>query len=383
MILGVIILVILEMYFLEYITKKKIKNFLTIAMFIILIVIMGANTQNPDTTIYEEYIFNKNEFFSKDFGFGILVSIFKKMNLDYYALKMFVSVVGFILINHTLKKYVEDYKPFFVLYIIYPYFFDVVQVRNFLAMSIFIYSIPYLLEDTKKGNIKYFVLVLLAATIQKTALIYLPILFVRKINNQKYSKKLFGVIIVISILISIYRPLLNSFISFLINNVSGYLEGLGTKLSIQTNFGWIVQWGIQFTNYYFINAGRNIIYKFSSEDSSISDKTNKMKKYSTLILNINYYMFLFLPLYILTPTFARIMRNVLVLNYVVYVFVIELVAHEKMEENKRKYRTYILMIFIAQIIFYIGQYIYSQSGYFSEIVYPILTENWIFKCLGG
>ena len=336
MILVIMILVILEMYIFESVSKKKVKNVLPMVMFIVLIILMGANTKNPDTKIYEEYIFNNNEFFSKDFGFGILVSIFKTLNLNYYALKMFVSIIGFILINHTLKKYVHDYKPFFLLYIIYPYFFDVVQVRNFLAMSIFIYAIPYLLEDTKKGNIKYFLCILLAATMQKTALVYLPIVFIKNIDRKKYRKGILGGIIIISIFISIYKPLLNSFINFLLLNVSEHLDGVESKLSIQVNYGWIVQWAIQFVNYYFVKKGTKYINEVN--DESING-IKQMKKYSKLILNINYYMFVFLPLYILTPTFARIMRNILILNYIVYAFIIKLITADGSSKSRKKYRT--------------------------------------------
>lgn len=376
MILTISILFIIELYILDVISSKKLKKILPFSVFLILIILMGANTQNPDTYIYETLLYNNDEFFSKDFGFGILMTIFKFFGLNYYHLKMFVSIVGIVLINNTLKKYIKDYKLFFVLYLIYPFFFDVVQVRNFFAMSIFIYAIQYLLEDTKKGNIKYILMVLLAATMQKTALIYLPIVFIKKIDKQKYFKTLMGCTIIFSVCISMYKPALQSMIDFLLENVAGILEGSASKLSIQTNFGWIVQWMIQTGNYLLVFEGVKIIKKIGIVNA---EENIKIQKYSELILNINYYMFLFLPLYILTPTFSRIMRNVLILNYIVYVYVFSLIKCEIKAEHKKYCRLYIVLVFIFEFVFFIGQYIYSQSGYFSKMIIPILTKNWILE----
>lgn len=371
---------ILLIFFVEIITHRKIRGLLPTVFFLFLMILMGANTQNPDTYIYEELIYNNKEFFYKDFGFGILVQLFKTFELDYYALKMFVTIVGFILINHTLKKYLKDYKYFFVLYLIYPFFFDVVQVRNFFAMSIMIFAIPFLLEHSKKGNIKYVISILIAASMQKTALVYLPIVFIKKMDMHKYLKTFFKIIILISIGIAICRPLLNAFVIFLITNISDVLVGIESKLSVQTNFGWILQWAIQITNYGLIYTCKKYIDE--EADKNLNNlEIMKMQNYIHLVYNVNYYMFIFLPLYILTPTFSRIMRNILILNYIVYAYFEQSIYLNENNLYKKRYINLTTLVFIFNLIFYVFQYIYSQSGYFSEMVIPILTENWILKLL--
>ena len=71
--IGIIFLVILN-----YISPKKINKVLNVILLIYLIVMMGANTQNPDTYIYETVIYNNDNFFTKDIGFGLLIFLFKK-----------------------------------------------------------------------------------------------------------------------------------------------------------------------------------------------------------------------------------------------------------------------------------------------------------------
>ncbi len=365
------IIVLLILTLVEIILKRNIKLKIGISFFLVLGIIMGANIKNPDTFIYEKYIYYNNEFFAKDFGFGILVQLFKNFNLTYYHLKMFVTIVGFILINHTLKRYIKDYKFLLFLYIIYPFFYDVVQVRNFLAMSIFIFALPYLLEKSKSGNIKYIISILIAATMQKTALVYLPIIFINKLEKKKFIKAILIIVIFISILISIVKPIFNVFVNILINNISMYLDGISSKLVISTNYGWIIQWIIQFMNYYFVTTSfKYIKEEYETENMSVS--ASKNIKFTQLIININLYMFIFLPLYILTPTFNRIPRNIYLLNFIVYSFVYNI------RNKKNKYNRLVYCIILSHIVFYILQYVILNQTYFTEMVQPILNENWIF-----
>ena len=99
-------------------------------------------------------IYRRTTFFDKDIGFGALVWLFKYYDFKYIYLKTFVAIVGLIMINSTAKVFLKDSKLFYLLYFIFEFFFDVVQVRNFLAMSVFIYAIKYLVDDSTLSKIK-------------------------------------------------------------------------------------------------------------------------------------------------------------------------------------------------------------------------------------
>ena len=370
-------LVIISGYLFEIISKKRVKGALPLIILFFLIILMGGNTQNPDTQIYLN-IFNNKEFFTRDVGFGILVECFNNYGFEYQTLKFFVSILGLTLIHITVNKLVEDPKLYYFLYFLYPFFLDIVQVRNFLAMSIFIFAIPNLLEDSKKGNIKYILLVLLAALIQKTAIVYLPIVFIKNLDSYKVSRKFFILIIVASIIIGVFKPLLYNLIDILKIYFADSLEGLDQQLSVTTNFGWIINWIIQFVNFWLVR--RNKIMIFTQQNLDI--KNMKLKtKFIEVLYNINLYMFIFLPLYVLTPTFARIMRNVIPLNWISFAIIGDMVYVEKNENYRLIKKQFIILPIMYVAVIFCVIFLYGESNYFEKIVMEAFKSNTLVEWL--
>ena len=109
------------------------------------------------------------------------------------------------------------------------YLYSFGQIRQYIAIAIFVYSIKYII---KKDFKKYFVLIFIAFLFHKTAIIYFPIYFINKI---KLSRKLYMLFIALS---PIFSPILN-FIYIII----------GTKYYqnyIDANYG-IGNWSIVLT----------------------------------------------------------------------------------------------------------------------------------------
>ena len=329
---------------------------------------MGANTENPDTIVYEN-MYNRETFFSKDVGFGLVIWIFKYFKIPYIYLKLAVAAIGLILINKTVEKYVNDSKLYYVLYFIYPFVFDVVQVRNFLAMSIFIYAIPCLLDNSKKANVKYILLILLASSMQKTALVYIPIAFIKNLSFNKRKNLFLNIVIITSIVIGICRPLLYNFTEMLMAYLSDALTGLEKQLDIITNWGWILDWSVQFCNFILIKLVKD---KISNEEGEHKKEISEKVKLIECVFVINYYLFAFLPLYVITPTFNRIMRNILPLNFLCYNIFIENIISKK----SKVLFTYITVIYTCFMFFI---YIVYSGPYWDTILKMIFTHNWIFN----
>lgn len=330
----------------------KLFNYLII---VFLIVIMAGNTNNPDTQIYLN-IYKSTEFFSKDFGFGYLILLFNKMNLSFYALRFVISAIGIILIDFTLKKLKADKRIFYILYVLYPFFFDLVQMRNFLAMSIVFFAFYILTNSNKYNRLKYVILVLLAASFQKTALAYLPFAFLDK--TDKYFNIIYAVIILVSLYLAFNRGTLLTFSNFLDQNFSENLNGLHSKLLEQTRFGWIVTWAYQFINYfsikYIYDKKKDILTKSEYQCAKIAHYINK-------------YMFIFLPLYILTPTFSRIMRNVIPINIVIYSYYFK--------KSKLKFNYFKILIYVYFIFMFSNTFL--NSDYLKTIIIPAFEDNYI------
>jgi hypothetical protein len=127
--------------------KSKIR---VIFILVSLWILFGWNTFNPDYYNYLSW-YNDVQYSSglftqgKDFGYNLLMKVTQLIGLEYSGFLIVVSIIGLLLIHSTIKRYAMSDSYVYLLYFIYPFLLDVVQVRNFIMMSILIYSVRFLL----------------------------------------------------------------------------------------------------------------------------------------------------------------------------------------------------------------------------------------------
>lgn len=375
-------LIILIIFIFERIEKKRLLNFLPIVTIIFLIIMMGGNISNPDTVIYYN-IYNSTEFFSKDFGFGIMVKIahdFLKLDINQY--RLILAIIGLGIMYKTVNKYIKNPMIYYLLYFLYPFMMDVVQVRNFLVMCILLCSFGYLLEKNRKNIIKYIILILIASSIQKTALVYLPLIFIHKIEDKKIMRKIIIVLASVSLIIGMNGRLVSIIGSMLLNTVSDNLEGSAGFLTRNTQYGWIILWGEQIVNVCLVYWCKKI---FLGSQKLYCQYKNRLKisyDYGVQFFNIlywcNIYLFCFCPLYVLNINFYRIMRNVMVINILGFCLIWEI-----SKVLKRQYRfLYRFVVFgYAVFMFYVNFFYNGGGEYIDSILKPMFKENWIMQML--
>lgn len=341
---------------------------------------MGANTQNPDIYAYQmgySYLIPG----SFEFGYMFLERIFNFFNFDYSTFRMIISLVGILLIHHTVKLLIKNQSPFYLLYFIYPFLMDVVQIRNFLAMAIFIFAIPFLLSENIKDIIKYILLVLIAASIQVTFVVYIPLFIIPKIKKTVFLKFLIGIGIIFLVLIALNQSGLNLISQLMINTIGSFDDEVLTIAYKQTNLGFILFWAIQSVNFILLYwANKNYIpsknnkkinkWAVSSINPSLIECNSLQFKYIDLIFWINVYAFLFLPLYVFWSTFSRLMRNIIPLNLLVYI----IVGKSLPPRSIKKIGFISICITYNCILFFIEIYmLYGES-----IINSIFKYNYIF-----
>lgn len=350
--------------------KKKRNLCLSVILLLLLMILMGGNSDNIDYTIYEN-MYNSS-FFSKDIGFGILINFSKFIGLDINSFRLMISIIGLFLIHKSLIKMAnQKYAFFYLIYFIYPFLFDVVQVRNFLAMSIFIYATTFLIDNTFKNKVTYILLIVCAASIQKVALIYvLVVLIVDFKGNKKIYKYVLILIIGFSIILGLNKSLTLNFIKNIADIYSTGLIGIDNYLSVNTNYGWIISWFQQCMNFFIINKIKKI------GDLPSNTMTNKQREYISLIYNINLLMFVFLPLYVLDENYTRIFRNVMPLNWIA----ISVVAGQKpvksvlQTKSINKYQ----LIQLISILFAMLLFALMSRDYWDSIIIKIFSMNWMW-----
>lgn len=361
---------------------RKHSKILTILLISFLWILFWGNYQNPD---YNNYLRNYNWIaFSGDtifnsigseFGFRFLMKIVSYCKVNYTVFVVIISFIGFLLIYSTVIKFTRNTNYVFVFYFFTPFFLDVVQVRNFLAMSIMIFSIRYLFIEQKKGKIMYILAILLATTIHYSSILYLPMIFISKTNKKKMIKLIVAVSVLGSIIILLgnnFWPVIGDSICKILN-----IEKANIWFENRTRFGYLLFFGMQAMSFLMIRIARKNVNRNlkDGDDSQISTTTVTYEqngyKFIELLYWINIFAFAFFPLYILDSTFTRLMRNLLLLNYIGFSFTSD--SFKRGSNNKILFNfgvvIYVVVLFLIQI------YIPFKDN----VLGAILKNNLIFK----
>lgn len=309
--------------------KIKKSSLLYIIMSIFIFYFLGLNTHNYDYYGYSHLIFNDPFYWSSDKAFIKLVLIVKYFLLPYQTIPIIIS----LLIIFTMKKIKEildiDVKIFFLLYFIFPFIMDIIQLRNTIICFLFFNTILELSRNSKKKALTY---VLISIFFQKMAILYLLFIIIYLFCGQKYilNKKY---ILIKLILIFLIMYMFKEEAKRIIPRLNFYFrEMLGVK-----NF---LQWGIIFILNYFIIyfCKKKIKYK------SINKIENN---FLNIVENLNYFNILLLNMMLFFEEFTRIGRNFIPLLYL-YGIVIY-----KYSKDKK-----ILFILFLYALIFLGLYIY-------------------------
>lgn len=153
-----------------------------------------------------------------EFGYMFLSSIFRCFNVDINIMYLFLSFFTTLLIFKSILKYSAKYFFLsFLTYYTFVYFVvDLSAVRQCISISIFVYSIQFIL---KKQCFKYLMLISIASLFHTSSLFLFPFYWLLQL---KYTNRTIYAIILFSFLICLFKV---RFISYGVENISTYIGG--------------------------------------------------------------------------------------------------------------------------------------------------------------
>ncbi|MGE4287707.1 MAG: EpsG family protein [Salinivirgaceae bacterium] len=294
--------------------SKKRSIFFVVLFFLCLLATF--NFDNPDRANYFDS-FNRAAdgwaFYGlAEVGQQFIYQIFNRLGFGFNVFLGIYYFIAFALIARFILRYTDNPGYVLVLYFIYPYFMDVVQLRTLMTTAIVINAIPYLSIKSKAAALKYLLLICLAGTIHYSVLFFLLLLFFRKISVRKLIiASVFIVIISVFFNDIILQWLMDSF-PFLERKLLRYTRIFQT--SIYTKVGLLI----------YFSAGLFLVYmallKFKNRGlKKYVDKDGKMSlDFVEVILKANILIFFLFPFLMFALEFIRLYRPILILNYVLF-----------------------------------------------------------------
>jgi len=351
---------------------KKKSALLSLLLFIALWILFGFNTGNADYYAYELQ-FN-GTIKPPDIGFEFLLVFFNLIGFTYQQFLITISLICYVIIFTSIKKYTENLSYVMALYFIYPFIFDVVQIRSFIALTILLYGLQYLFTNNKKDIFKYIFFVLVASSIHFAFLFYLVLILVKFFPSWKKMLVIFSAFVILAILV-IY----SGFLAVLLNNLFNHPR-IDDWFKIGTNLGFLVPFLLQIMMFLFVYVSYrkykdNIKVQITNKDSQPFVNLNKKQKFITpnsqinffeTMIKINVIMFLAFPFYIYTTYFFRIYRNILIMNYI-------MVANSMQYFFKDKYERFFYGLFFIIFLFILLMNELDPNSYLS--VFRAIFEN--------
>lgn len=352
---GFAILVILNLIFA---IRKRHSKFVFFLSFVFLWILIAGNTHNPDLQAYKNIYYGDNR--SIELGFVLLTKLFRNMNISFEAFVAIISFFCLVMTFTTIKLYTKNLNLVMGLYMIYPFVIDAIQLRNFIATSIVIFSIRYLLRNNLKNKLKYVFFIILAGMMHQLFFFYLLFLLIDIKKRNTKIKVIVGSSLLFSVLVFLNGnsiPLLDQILPI---SPEKYRRYFSTKL----RYGFLINWSFNLLYLFLINLSKKRV----SQNKNELDVSN-IERYITLVFWINVVTVVFFPLYMLNVNFYRLYRNISLINYSVYAIAIDIIVG-----NKGK--GWALLKFMSIILFSVLLlFVYDIGPGFDRVFRAIMENN--------
>lgn len=166
------------------------------------------------STIYQSILEFYELGIGKDPGYLVFQKIFQLVVFDYQVFifivaTMFFGALGNFIYKNT-SRLIDAIIAFVIYTVLFYSFFSITGIRQTIATAATLYGYELI---KRKKLIPFLILLILASTIHKSVLIFIPFYFVARIKNPKY---LYRVILLLFPLLMIYK-----------NSMSDYLRVFG------------------------------------------------------------------------------------------------------------------------------------------------------------
>lgn len=306
--------------------------------------LFAFNTYTVDMANYKsiyDFYLKGNSYSIRSFEIGLkgIYRICAFFQLDYSGVMIVVATIGIILFYFSVKEYTNKYDLVAFLFFLFPFFFQIVTVRHYIALSIVIWGLRFFLD---KDYIK-FTICLFVAGLFHTSVLLLLILNLA-IIDVKNKKRFYMLIAALCLAL------------FLIPKIIPYLVLFFPKFQKYANSGTRFITKIVLIIYYFATIGcAKLLLKYSSNDK----KNINLICYKGLLFS-----FIFIILSMLSMDFFRLYEDVIILLYIILA-----------NTDYKKVKIRITDLFYVVSFLIIQFYVFVVQNSWDSVVMDVLTNN--------
>lgn len=282
--------------------------------------------------------------------FTTLIVISNKLGFTYNHFIIILSTIELIIIFSFVIRYSNRPCMVLTLYFIFPFFYDIVQIRNALSYAIILFGIRYLENYSTTNLFKYLFTVLIASMIHSSAIFYLSYILVYH-NSLKKIIRFVLIIFIIELMMIFFMP---GLIFRILSVLSVDLSYLSNNIDISK----MIQYSI--VSLVLILITSKIIHH---------DYNNKID----VLIKVSPFILITTPFMIYNQVFYRFFRNSLLIFYIIFLDKKKAnTNHLKIKMKKTEFLTFATVLIIS-LYFYNSQLSSSAPGY--ELLTKAIFEN--------
>lgn len=343
------------------------------------VVFTFCNAANPDIEIYQ-WRYSAG-IYHQAVLFDFIMKGVKALGGSFVVYKAVVAIFVLSFSYYIIKNTTTYVAVVLALFVIFPFFETISQLKNGMMMVIAMYAIVTLLQDQKHGVVRYVVIILIASLFHPVALYYLSFLLAK--TDYKRKKKRTIVIIFLAIMLvelCIEYNLLYELVKQFISNEK-YLVYFDYKNIIENTTEEVLNWKGKLLPVVLHTAGYIIfrtVYKDFRKNLladnccevyvDISDGRKKLCYFNVHqldMINTMFFMtFTMIPLYMLNPTYFRVFKNIMLLMYIVLAQYLSYMKNTRRYIRRVRQRKNLVILYALMVEF---MSVYSQ-GYFIEML---------------
>ncbi len=347
------------------------------AAFLMIVVFIAGNHTNLDYDNYSAGYENLLEGHVLEWGY-LTLSAFcnKSLHLSYDYFRLLITFIATAILFLSLRGYLSKYNKYTcdlcLLFIIFPFFWDIPVHRNFLGFPFLVLSLRFLDSFNLKNFILFVGAILLAASFQVSYLLYLPLSLIYLLKNKK-TKWLKGGIFVLFAL------------TFMPGSVLSFMQDMMTSMGddrmkyvdkVYTKYGYLLNIAEQ--SFVFIVARYG--YKLAQQDLHYKENDEYRLKLFSIIETIYYISmigFAYCCLYRIQGNFVRLLFNQIPLVYIQYACLKTILSKNSNKMICHKRNVYTLLVYIYAVFFFFMVFI----SHWDDIILPAFSDNWIIDYL--
>lgn len=286
------------------------------------------------------------------------------LKLDYKVFVILIALLTMILFAMTITLYCKEINQNIVisLFMIFLYWIYICQYRSYISLLFVLIGIYWLYrKEGTIGNVGFFIFIFLGALFHTSALFFLILFFIKKIDINK----IFYLVPIVVLLGVFLRS------NFTTNILAQFIPAYKMQNWLYSD-GTRSVYGVVLTIFSRISLPC-LEYYIYKQESCIKNIDTRYIKLQEMIIKCTCLCLMIVPLELLVKDYERISR----LSIFFLLIFLAYYTYEH-EVTLRKIPLELILMILYLIIYMVTFYI-SHSAWFGSVLIPVLTENMIFS----